>query len=357
MAQEDSIGGIMKAHIAQSGKHAGSYVRCHALKHCRVSPADDHADFAGRAEMMACNDVAGKAPEFSDNSFVGDLLNERCPGYDRWHADDGNFISYSKTGGAVATAGKFMSDFRKKLEHGGRLDDDEYSRVLSESEKAKQALWGDHDLSSAHDEKSSSSFDVGYSGDVVARGPWSRVTIVHYPYDNKDNGNSHVFTNGDTMVAVHDDYYRNMGMTMTMVPREHPNIRLDTGIPMSHHVLLEGNDTGDALNRIAASAERKFGKNCSVQIGPTSTIIQYEDKEGEHYASFENSDTAEMLGASPIDMDTVSRTWGGGLYDSGNLSDDYPLADDYDGGDDDPKYRSSLGAWKAKRAHRLGHVW
>jgi len=93
MAQEDSIGGIMKAHIAQSGKHAGSYVRCHALKHCRVSPADDHADFAGRAEMMACNDVAGKAPEFSDNSFVGDLLNERCPGYDRWHADDGNFIS------------------------------------------------------------------------------------------------------------------------------------------------------------------------------------------------------------------------------------------------------------------------
>ena len=127
---------------------------------------------------------------------------------------------------------------------GERLDDDEYSRVLSESEKARQALWGEHGLSSAHDENSSSSFDVGYSGDVVARGPWSHVTMVHHPDGDEDNGNSQVFTNGDTLVAVHDDYDRNMGMTVTMVPGEHPNIRLDTGMPMSHHVLLKGNDTG-----------------------------------------------------------------------------------------------------------------
>lgn len=51
-------------------------MRCPALKHCTISPAGDHADFAGRAEMMACNDVADMAPGFSDNSFVGDLLNE-----------------------------------------------------------------------------------------------------------------------------------------------------------------------------------------------------------------------------------------------------------------------------------------
>lgn len=347
----------MKAHIARSGKQAGNYVRCPALKHCTISPAADHANFAGRAEMMACNDVADMAPEFSDNSFVGDLLNEQHPGYDHWHAADGDFISYSKTAGAVATAGKSMSDFRSRLENGGKLDDDEYSRVLSASEKAKQALWGEHGLSSSHDENSSSSFDVGYSGDVVARGPWSHVTMVHHPYGDKDRGNSQVFTNGDTLVAVHDDYDRTMGMTMTMVPREHPNIRLDTGMPMSHHVLLKGNDTGDALNRIAASAERKFGKNCSVQIGSVGTFVQYEASNGEHYVSFENSDAAEMLGASPSDMDTIAKTWGGGLYDSSNLPDDYPLADDYDGGDDDPKYRNDLGAWKAKRARRLGHVW
>ena len=110
----------MKAHIARSGKQPGSYVRCPALKHCTISSAGDHADFAGRAGMMACNDVADMAPWFSDNSFVGDLLNEQRPGYDRWHSADGRFISYSNTAGAVATAGKSMSDFRNSLEHGGR---------------------------------------------------------------------------------------------------------------------------------------------------------------------------------------------------------------------------------------------